>query len=194
MYTIRASHAVGGEASSGVPQVRRWLKLTPLIGFRPRACLSCPRSQSSSVGVWLQNPCVPFTHQLPRLPGQNCQNQKRQRGVRRASSQHEGTRGWHVRGTEGRGRGRGGCAKTRRCFRLQGLSRLPMSWPREFDMKCVVVLQQSCVGGLAQRNTNRQAKGRDPHSNFGRQFLNLQRSGSDQAHGHDKAGSVQRSR
>lgn len=47
-----------------MPQVRRWLKLTPLIGFRPRACLSCPRSQSSSVGVWLQNPCMPFTHQF----------------------------------------------------------------------------------------------------------------------------------
>lgn len=109
-----------------MPQVRRWLKLTPLIGFRPRACLSCPRSQSSSVGVCgCKTRACHSLPMLPRLPGQRCQNPKRQRGVRRGSSQHEGTRGRHVRGTEGRGRtpreggGGGGCAKARRCLRLQ---------------------------------------------------------------------------
>lgn len=170
-----------------MPQVRRWLKLTPLIGFRPRACLSCPRSQSSSVGVWLQNQFASVAWAKLPKPKEAARCAPREQPARgHEGVAREGHRGERVRD--------GGCAKTRRCFRLQGLSRLPMSWPREFDMNCVVVLQQSCVGGLAQRNTNRQAKGRDSHSNFGRQFLNLQRSGSDQAHGHDKAGSVQRSR
>jgi hypothetical protein len=103
--------------------------------------------------VWLQNPCMPFTAgkrwvAWAKMP--QSEQEARWAGAALARG-HEGAA---REGNEGEG---GGVPRRDDVFgsRLRRDCRCP-----RVDINCVVVLQQSCVGGLAQRNTNRQAKGR----------------------------------
>ena len=102
---------------AGVPQVRRWRKATPLIGFRPRACLSCPRSQ---VECGCKNPktraCHPFAGD--GLPGQNANIRRGSVVSGRSTSPARGHEG---AAREGQGGKREGVCQDAAMFSAPGL-------------------------------------------------------------------------